>query len=127
LGIRNAAYKFYSYINIPVTVGLNYSYKADDRMGVFANAGMVWNFLKVTDMEIIVSGQTFTTEMALASNPGFKIGGGLLIDSSTSLSINYFGLGVHDLEGKVKRDYISENIDGEGKVDLLTLTLHYIF
>jgi len=127
MGISNADYKFYKYINIPITAGLNYTYQADDEIGVFANAGLALNFLKITDMEIEVNGQTVTQEMDLANSIGFKLGGGILINKKTSISIDYFGLGKHDIEGTVKTSGYSEDIDGEGKVDLLTLTLGFKF
>lgn len=123
MGIQNADYKFYKYINIPIAVGLNYTYQADEKIGVFANAGLALNFLKITDMEIGVDGQTVTTEMDLANGIGFKIGGGILIKQKISISIDYLGLGKHDIDGKVKTIGYSEEFDGEAKVDLLTLTL----
>lgn len=40
LGISNADIKYYKYINVPITAGLNYTYQADEKIGVFANAGL---------------------------------------------------------------------------------------
>lgn len=127
MGINNPDIKYYKYINIPLTAGLNYTYQANDKIGVFANAGLAVNFMKITDMELKANGQTVTTEMDLANSIGFKIGGGILINQKTSISIDYLGLGVHDIEGEVKTTGYSEDIDGEGKVDLLTLTLGFKF
>ena len=127
LGIYSTDYKFFKYINVPITAGLNYTYQADDKIGVFANAGLALNFLKITDMEIVVDGQTVTAEVDLANNIGFKIGGGILINQKISISIDYLGLGKHDIEGRAKTSGSSEDIDGEGKIDLLTLTLGYKF
>lgn len=127
LGIYSNDYKFFKYINVPITAGLNYNYQADDKIGVFANAGLALNFLKITDMEIVVDGQTVTAEVDLANNIGFKIGGGILINQKISISIDYLGLGKHDIEGRAKTSGFSEDIDGEGKIDLLTLTLGYKF
>ncbi len=127
LGIYSNDYKFFKYINVPITAGLNYTYQADDKIGVFANAGLALNFLKITDMEIVVDGQTVTAEVDLANNIGFKIGGGILINQKISISIDYLGLGKHDIEGRAKTSGFSEDIDGEGKIDLLTLTLGYKF
>ncbi|MFT3739077.1 MAG: hypothetical protein QM786_09985 [Breznakibacter sp.] len=123
IGLSGVDIKYYKYINVPITAGLNYTYEADDKIGVFANAGLALNFLKITDMEFKVNGQTATTEMDVASNIGFKIGGGILINKKTSISIDYLGLGKHDLDGKVKADGSSEDLDGEIKVDIVTLTL----
>lgn len=127
LGIYSTDYKFFKYINVPITAGLNYTYQADDKIGIFANAGLALNFLKITDMEIVVDGQTVTAEVDLANNIGFKIGGGILINQKISISIDYLGLGKHDIEGRAKTSGSSEDIDGEGKIDLLTLTLGYKF
>lgn len=127
MGINNPDIKYNKYINIPLTAGLNYTYQADDKIGVFANAGLAVNFMKITDMELKGNGQTVTTEMDLANSIGFKIGGGILINQKTSISIDYLGLGVHDIEGEVKTTGYSEDIDGEVKVDLLTLTLGFKF
>jgi opacity protein-like surface antigen len=127
MGINNPDIKYYKYINIPLTAGLNYTYQADDKIGVFANAGLAVNFMKITDMELKANGQTVTTEMDLANSIGFKIGGGILINQKTSISIDYLALGEHDIEGELKTTGYSEDIDGEGKVDLLTLTLGFKF
>ena len=127
IGINNADVKYYKYINVPITVGLNYTYQADDKIGVFANAGLALNFLKITDMELTANGQTVTVEMDLANSIGFKIGGGILINQKTSISIDYLGLGKHDIEGKVKDDDSSMDFDYEQKVDLVTLTLGFKF
>jgi opacity protein-like surface antigen len=122
MGINNPDIKFYKHINVPITAGLNYTYQADDKIGLFANAGLALNFFKITEMELKANGQTVKTEMDLANNIGFKIGGGISINKKYSVSIDYLGLGKHDIEGKVKATGYSEDIDGELKVDLLTLT-----
>jgi len=123
MGIYNASYKFFKYINIPITTGLNYSYQADDKIGVFANAGLALNFMKITDMEIEYNSFKLSQKMDLANCIGFKIGGGILINQKTSISIDYLALGEHDIEGESSISGYSDNIDGELKVNLLTLTL----
>lgn len=127
LGIYDADIKFFKYINVPFTAGLIYTYQADDKIGVFANAGLAVNFLKITEMEVKANGQTVTTEMDVANSIGLKIGGGILINKKTSISIDYLGLGKHDIDGKIKTTGYSEDIDGEGKIDLLTLTIGFKF
>lgn len=123
----NVDIKFSKYINIPVTAGLHYAYQADDKIGVFANAGLAINFLKMTNMELKADGQKSTQKMDLAYGIGFKIGGGILINKKTSISVDYFGLGKHDMDGEVESGGSSQDIDGELKVDLLTLTLGFRF
>jgi hypothetical protein len=123
----NVDIKFSKYINIPVTAGLHYAYQADDKIGVFANAGLAINFLKMTNMELKADGQKSTQKMDLAYGIGFKIGGGILINKKTSISVDYFGLGKHNMDGKVESGGSSQDIDGELKIDLLTLTLGFRF
>lgn len=125
MGINNVDIKYQKYINVPITAGLNYTFQVYDKIGVFANAGLALNFLKTTDMEVKANGQTTTSEIELANRIGFKIGGGILINKKTAISIDYLGLGKHDIEGKVKDKTTGYSIgfDGERKVDLLTMTL----
>lgn len=115
--------KFYRYINIPISAGLNYTYPAGDKIGVFANAGLAYNFLKITDLEIEVDGRTATQEADWASSIGFKVGGGILINQKFAISIDYFSLGEHNVEGEYNAGGFSEDVEAEGKVDLLTLSL----
>jgi opacity protein-like surface antigen len=127
MGIFNPDVKFYKYINVPISAGLNYSYQADQKVGVFVNAGLALNFLKMTDMVVKVEGITVKTEMDLASNLGLKIGGGLLINRNMSLALDYFALGTHDLKGKIVAINGSQELEAKGKIDFLTLTLGYKF
>jgi hypothetical protein len=122
-GLKNADIKFYKYMNIPLTAGLNYTYQANDKIGVFANAGLALNFLNITEMEIKANGHTATTEIYLAYHFGFKVGCGILINKKFSVSMDYFGLGKHDIEGVATTTGYSEKIEGKGKIDFLTLTL----
>lgn len=123
LGINNAEYKFYKYINIPITAGLNYTYQPEDKLGVFVNAGIALNFCKMTDMEMTYNGRLVSTEMDLAHSIGFKLGAGVLINQKVSISLDYLGLGIHEFQGMAKTIGYSEIIKGEGKIDLITLTL----
>lgn len=123
MGITNADYKFYKYVNVPVTAGLHYIYQPDEKIGVFVNAGLSLNFLKMTEMEIEVAGETVTTDVDLASSVGFKVGGGILLNQRTTISIDYLGLGKHDLDGEVSGGGASESFDGVLKVDIVTVTV----
>ena len=122
LGINNADIKFYRYINVPVTAGLNFTNTVDEKVSLFANAGLAINFLKITDMVVKANGQTVTTSMDLASNVGFRLGGGVLIDDKYSVSLDYMGLGTHDIKGRVKVLGMSQDIDVKGKIDIINLT-----
>ena len=126
-GIHNGIMKFNRYINIPISAGLNYTHQANDNIGVFANAGLALNFLKMTDAKIGFNSQVATTRMDFASNIGFKIGTGILINQKTSVSIHYLGLGEHDIEGEVRTRGRSDDIDAQRSANLLTLTLGFGF
>ncbi len=127
MGLNDYDIKYYKYINVPITAGFNYSHQADEKIGVFANAGLALNFSKITPMEVKSGGETVTTEMDLANSIGFKIGAGISINQKTTLSIDYLGLGSLDYDGKVKATGFSQDIDGEGKVDIVTVTLGFKF
>lgn len=126
----NVDIKGQTYINVPITFGLNYTYLGDDIIGVFVNAGLALNFFKITDLTVkldgqAVTGQTLTFETDVANSIGLKIGGGVLIKKKTSISINYLGLGKHnlDIEAKSTIGGSLDEYDAEQTVDLLTLTV----
>ena len=135
LGMNNESSKFPKYINIPITAGLNYSKKTDQNIELFANLGLVFNFLKRTDMEIKSDdNSTYSQESDISRNTGLRIGGGAVINDTFIISMSYFGLGKHDVEVKTKTVGIN-NIDVADynqeatttiKVDMLTLTLGII-
>ena len=119
----DASFKFYKYINIPLTVGLNHTFQANDKIGFFVYEGLALNFLKITDMEIRASGQTATSEIELAERLGLKVGGGIILKNKTTISVDYYGLGIHKIKGEATAPGYSEDIEGKAKVDLLTVTL----
>ena len=126
--LLNADYTFFKYYSIPISAGLNYTYEANEKVDLFANAGVTFNLFKMSDFVIEADGFIITTEVDLASSIGFKIGGGILINKKISVGIDYLGLGNHSINGEAKSDGVpSEPIDGEQKVDLLTMTIGYNF
>lgn len=127
LGIYNPDIKFYKYINIPISVGLNYTYQANDKLGLFANAGLAVDFLKITNMELRANGQKVITEMDLATSIGLKAGGGILIKNKAYISFHYYGFAKHNIKGEVRSSGYSEDIEGKGKVDLMTLSVGICF
>jgi len=127
MGIYNADYKFYKYLNIPISAGLNYTFEADEKISLFGNVGLTANFFKITDFVVEVTNVEITTEFDLSYSIGFKIGGGIMVNKKTSIAINYLELGEHDIEGKMKGDGVSEDIDTKQKVNILTLTLGFKF
>ncbi len=122
-GIHNADFKFNKYINVPVTAGINMNFPAGNNVGIFANAGLALNFLKITDFEIEAAGESYTEETSLATRVGFKIGGGFSFGDKYLISLDYLPLGTHDIDGEMKVVGLSENFDGEVKVDIVTFTI----
>ena len=103
------------YINIPLTTGFRFIIKDDVKVILFVDAGMALNYLKITNMKL----GHVTVEMDAANNLGFKIGGGILMNRRVYLSVNYLGLGSHELRGSVRNILHSDDLN----IDLLTLTL----
>ncbi|MCK4678398.1 MAG: hypothetical protein KAT48_09720 [Bacteroidales bacterium] len=125
---NNADITYYKYLNYPVSAGLNYTYQTDGNTSFIGNIGLTANFLKTTDFVVEVDNEEVSIEFDLANSIGFKIGGGILLNDKTLIEINYLGLGKHDIEGKMKYDGGSEDIDDiEQEVTILTLTIGFKF
>ena len=76
------------FINIPISTGLDYTFIADDKIGVFANASVAWNFLKMTDHKERVTGHDSDIQTyKLSNNIGLKISAGIVIKKNSTLSI----------------------------------------
>ena len=120
---------YFKYINVPITAGLSYTFKVDDELEVFTNARLALNFLKITDFEVEYAGAKEISKYDLANNLGFKIGWGFLINQIISVSIDYLGLGEHDINTTITNtaDTGSENMKMKARVDLLTVALGYRF
>lgn len=117
--------KFQKYINIPLTTGLNYTYKFNDKISFFGDLGIGADFLKVTNTtyeqeseEIVRFTNKLSTELA------YKIGGGVMLNNTFIIALHYDGLGSHDVNQEVLINGIplEDTTDPEYKVSLLTLT-----
>ncbi len=123
LGVDDDDMELYKYINVPISVGLNYNYTADEKIGVFANAGLVLNFLKVTDFEFIMLNETITSEYELSTNLGYKVGAGIVFNEKFTVAIDYYGLGEHNVDGEIEILNNKEDLDDlEMEIDFVTLT-----
>lgn len=108
--------------NFPISAGLNYTFETGGGgMGIFANAGLTYNFMKMTDTVLEADEGTVTSETDLAKKLGFKIGAGIILNEHISVFVNYLGLGEHELNGHVKSEGL-ETLDFEGKqkIDIIT-------
>lgn len=116
--------KFYKFINVPVTAGLNFSYKANDQISLFGDLGIGADFLKVTNWTLEADNEELEISYKLSTQLAYKIGGGLLIDDKFIIGLHYNGLGEHKLKGEMEYDGDTEDLDDvKLKVSLLTLTL----
>lgn len=123
-----ADYKYFSYFNIPLSAGLNYTYQANEKVALFGNGGITINMLKISDFIVEGSGIKVTTEQDMASAIGFRIGGGVLLSKKIAFAIDYYGLGKHNINGKARSDGIpTEDFDYDLSVSLLTIRLGYNF
>lgn len=115
---------YYKYINVPVTAGINYTYKANEQVSLFADLGIGVDFLKVTDMTLEENNEEL--EIMFDSSPqlAYIFGGGVLIQDKYVIGLHYNGLGKHDVMGVIQYDGEIEDLDkSELKVDILTLTI----
>jgi hypothetical protein len=122
MGIHNANYKFYSYFNVPVSAGFNYTQKVKESVSLFTNLGLAADFLKISDMVISANSQSATVKSNPDIKMGFLISGGF-VTNKTTVSINYMGLGKHNVKSTMSSGTSSQDISGSQKVSILTITL----
>ena len=56
---------------------------------------------------------------------GVKLGGGVIINNKTIISLNYFGLGKHKIKSTTDSPVGSDEVDWKSKVNYLTLTVGF--
>ena len=114
---------YYKYINVPITAGLNYTFKANEQVSLFADLGIGADFFKVTNMTMEADNEEIEFNFDLSTQLAYKLGGGLLIQDKYIIGLHYNGLGKHNVKGEVKYDGDTADLDDlELKVDVLTLT-----
>lgn len=116
-------FKFQKYFNIPVSAGFSYTYNADEKISLFANAGMVFNSLIISNYEV----KTYIEEFESAYSLGYKLGGGIIINKAFTLSANYFASGEHYVKSKMKMGQTETEGKYLLKTNVMTLTLGRYF
>jgi hypothetical protein len=112
------------YINIPVTAGLYYEYKANEAVSLFGELGLGVDFLKITDMKMEVNSGKFRITNKSKPQMAFEFGGGLILKDKYIFDLHYCGLGKHDMKTRIEYDGGNNEIgDSEIKVSLLTVSL----
>lgn len=116
--------EFYKFINVPVIAGLNYSFKGNDQIALFGNAGIGPDILKVTDMTMKQGSNKVEISYETSAKLAYSIGGGLILDDKIILGVNYYGLGEHNLKGEAKYSGYTDTLDDQKlKVSLMTVTI----
>ncbi|KAA3621542.1 MAG: hypothetical protein DWQ02_27510 [Bacteroidetes bacterium] len=123
--IKNSAgVKFPAYLNLPFGAGLKYMFESDKDISIFGNTGVAISFLKMTkyrrkEAGVVVS----TTKYDLSTSLGFQIGVGVVLKNDVEVSLNYIGLGNHDIQGEYDNEPYSGTFELKRKIDILTLTV----
>jgi len=115
---------FYKYMNIPLTAGLHYTYKANSQVSLFGELGVGADFLKVTNMTAEANGQKVEMVFDLSTQFAYTVGGGLQLNDKYLLGLHYYGLGDHNVGGQMKYNGDSEDLEkNKIVVRMLNLTL----
>jgi opacity protein-like surface antigen len=124
----NVDITFPKYLNIPVTAGLYYNYKANESVSLFGELGLGVDFLKMTDIKLKANGQEASFVTKSKSQLAYEIGGGLLLQDKYIIELKYCGFGKHSQSHTIEYDGGSEDLgDSDLKVSLLTVTVGFKF
>lgn len=123
---EDADIKFPKSFVVPISAGLAYNYKTNEKIAIFGKGGVSLSFLKFTNLEIDED-DTYTEKYKIANNFGLTLGGGIVFNDKTTVAINYFGLGEHTIKGEYENSgYYDESGDIDKmkkKVSFVTLTV----
>ena len=121
-----SSYKDYTlktpkYFNVPVMAGVNYTYSFNNKIGLFAEAGIGVDLHIVTKQEEYIETNTYkrTNEIEYAPqiSMAYLIGAGLELSKRVTIGIDYYNLGKAKVKGessyKVKYTNGSSNSDSE--------------
>jgi len=122
------SYEFPKYYNIPISAGLEYLYEINEKYSLLCNLGMTYNFFKVTDYTYDTMFGDFAYEADWANSFGFKTAIGILYKQNASISIDFLGLGKHEVDIKaIDSGTVEDEFVEEAKVNMLTLTIGWNF
>lgn len=114
-----------NYINVPVLLGLNYCYEANDNLGIYGEAGIGLDarFITKFRLELEDSGndpyygrysekETIKYKYDPAFAFAFQLGAGVLINNKFTIGLNFYNLGSAKVKGKATDKY-QETIGGD--------------
>lgn len=123
---EDADIKFPKTFVIPLSAGLCYNFKPNEKIALFGKGGVSLSLLKFTNLEID-DDATYTEKYKIANNFGLNLGGGIVFNDKTVVAINYFGLGEHTIKGEYENSgYYDESGDIDKmkkKISFVTLTV----
>lgn len=95
------------YLNIPVMIGANYTYNANNNIGLFAEAAVGMNFRNITNYSATYRDDDVVVKLSsdMATNFAFQVGAGILINEKISIGINYYSLGSSRVKGKYSEEW----------------------
>lgn len=111
------------YLNVPIMLGVNYSYPLKDGLSVFGEAAVGLNVRLITNYEMNYiydtykdtdSGRDYYSvaisnvyEYDVATSFAFRIGTGITIKDKYSIGVDYFGLGSARVKGEYKYERVA--------------------
>ncbi len=122
------SFEFPKNYNIPISAGLEYIYEINEKLSLLSSIGVTYNFFKVTDYTYDNTFGDLAHIADWANNIGFKTAIGILYKQKASISIDFLGLGKHEVDLKLVNSGTVE-MEGteEAKVNMLTVTLGWNF
>ena len=121
---------FQNYFTAPLSGGINYTYEVDNKLAIFGNFGLVYNFLYITDVTYEDSSSEGTESSGIASNLGYKLGGGIRLNNKTYISLNLINAGQTEIEREAEfsvngDNFNDESFDFKPNIQYLTLTIGF--
>ena len=96
-----------SYINVPILLGLNYTFNFTNMIGLYVEGGAGVNTRFILPCKFTANGSVLgiNTDYSLVNHYtpkasfAFEFGGGILISKSITLGVNYYNLGTATVSG----------------------------
>jgi hypothetical protein len=120
-------FRWQKILNFPLSTGLNYNHRLNEKFTLFANGGLTFTILKLTDQVVTSPNDKSTIKTNLTSSFGVKFGVGIEFKEKITLSLNYLGFNKYDLHKKAEYSGTTKYFDSKLKVDMGTLCLGYRF
>lgn len=116
------------YLSLPISGGLNYKMKVNDKVSLYGEGGIALGILKMTNYKAEEGSDETKQVFDLATNAGYKIGAGLILNDKMEIGITHFGLGKYSIDNEVKSDHQTEKGDDIAiRVEYTMLTLGFYF